>query len=136
MNASETQFNRDDVIAELDAQIRHATRALKGRRRSVRRSLMDWISSLEDTRTSVMEGTTTEAQVRALVHQGCRSAGAIPSRIVRHDGDVPVWITTGEARSSSVAIIPRLGRLLRTEMNGAHMSPWGRINRRSVGRRN
>ena len=29
MNASQHPINRDDVIAELDAQIRHATRALK-----------------------------------------------------------------------------------------------------------
>ena len=40
MNASETQINRDDVRAELDARIRHATAVLKGRRGIVRRSLI------------------------------------------------------------------------------------------------
>ena len=72
MNARESQFNRDDVLAELDAQIRYATAVLKGRRGNVRRSLIAWKSALEDARTSVAAGTTTEAQVRALVDQGCR----------------------------------------------------------------
>ena len=123
MNASETQFKRDDVIAELDAQIRHATRALKGRRRSVRRSLMDWISSLEDARKAVAEGTTTETQVRALVDRGCRLAGAFPAEQVGNRGLHTVWMTTSEDMSNNVAIVQHLGRLLRTQINGGDESP-------------
>ena len=123
MNASEPQINREDVVAELDAQIRHATAILKGQRGHVRRSLTGWKSALEDTRKSVAEGTITEAQVRALVHLGCRLAGAVPAERVRHDGDTEVWITTGEAMSSNVAIVQRLGRLLRTQVNGGDASP-------------
>ena len=70
-----------------------------------------------------MEGAITEAQVWALVDQGCRLAGAVPSQMVRHDGDQPVWITTGEAMASNVAIVQRLGRLLRTRIDGADTSP-------------
>ena len=62
MNASEHPINRDDVIAELDAQIRHAIGALKGRRGKVPRNLMDWMSGPEYARQSVMEGTTTSAK--------------------------------------------------------------------------
>ena len=123
MNASETQFKRDHVIAELDAQIRHATGALKGRRGRVRRSLMDWISSLQDARTSVAAGTTTEAQVRALVDQGCRLVGAFPAEQVGNRGLHTVWITTSEDMSNNVAIVQHLGRLLRTQINGADSSP-------------
>ena len=123
MNASQHPINRDDVIAELDAQIRHATRALKGRRRSVRRSLMDWISSLEDARKAVAEGTTTETQVRALVDQGCRLARAFPAEQVGNRGLHTVWMTTSEDMSNNVAIVQHLGRLLRTQINGADSSP-------------
>ncbi len=114
MNASEPQINREDVVAELDAQIRHTTTILKGRRGHVRRSLTGWKSALEDARESVMEGSITEAQARALVHRGCRLAGAVPAERVGHDGETEIWITTGEAVSSNVAIVQRLGRLLRT----------------------
>ena len=123
MNASESQINREDVVAELDAQIRHATAVLKGRRGHVRRSLISWKSTLEDTRESVMEGTITEAQVRVLVHRGCRLAGAVPAERVGHDGETEIWISTGEAVSSNVAIVQRLGRLLRTQVNSADKSP-------------
>ena len=87
MNASEHPINRDDVIVELDAQIRHATGALKGLRGRVRRNLMDWINALEDARQSVMEGTVTETQVASLVDRGRRLAGAVPADQVRHDGE-------------------------------------------------
>ena len=123
MNDNEIQISRDDVVAELDAQIRHATAILKGRRGNARRSLLGWKSALEDARQSVMAGTTTEEQVEALVHQGCRLAGAIPSQTVRHVGDTPVWITTGEAMSRNVAAVQQLGRLLRTQINGADTPP-------------
>ena len=123
MNASDPTNNRDDVIAELDSQIRHATAVLKRRRGNARRSLIAWKSALEDARQSVTEGVITEAQVSALVHQGCRLVGAVPSQIVRHDGDVPVWITTGEAMSDNVAIVQHLGRLLRTQTEGGNESP-------------
>ena len=123
MKASRHPINRDDVIAELDAQIRHATAVLKGRRSNVRRSLLAWKSALEDARQSVMAGTTTEAQVGALVRQGCRLAGAVPTQMVGHDGDRPVWITTGEAMSRNVAVVQQLGRLLRTQINGEDASP-------------
>ena len=78
MNDSEPQVNREDVVAELDAQIGHVTAVLKGRRGSVRRSLNGWKSALEDDRKSVSEGTTTEAQVRTLVHRGCHLAVGRP----------------------------------------------------------
>ena len=123
MNDNETQFGRDDVVAELDVQIEHAATVLRGRRGNARRSLIAWRSALEDARQSVMAGTTTEAQVRALVRQGCRLAGAVPSQMVGHDGDRPVWITTGEAMSRNVAIVQQLGRLLRTQIDGADASP-------------
>ena len=123
MNDNETQFSRDDVVAELDVQIEHTTAALKGLRGNARRSLTGWKSALEDARQSVMAGTTTEAQVTALVRQGCRLAGAVPSQMVGHDGDRPVWITTGEAMSRNVAIVQQLGRLLRTQINGEDASP-------------
>ena len=115
MNAAEPPINRDDVIAELDARIRRATGALKGRRGRARRSLMDWISSLEDARTSVAAGTTSEAQVRALVDRGCRLCGAFPAEQVGNDGERQVWITTGEDMANNVAIVQHLGRLLRTQ---------------------
>ena len=123
MNASEQPINRDDVIAELDAQIRHATGALKGLRGRVRRNLMDWIGVLEDARQSVMEGTVTETQVASLVDRGCRLAGAVPADQVGHDGERQVWITTGEAMASNVAIVQHLGRLLRTQIEGGEESP-------------
>ena len=123
MNASKPQINREDVVAELDAQIRHVTAILKGRRGHVRRSLISWKSALEDTRESVMEGMITEAQVRVLVHRGCRLAGAVPAERVGHDGETEIWISTGEAVSSNVAIVQRLGRLLRTQVNSADKSP-------------
>ena len=123
MNASKPQINREDVVAELDAQIRHVTAILKGRRGHVRRSLVGWKSALEDARESVMEGTITEAQVRVLVHRGCRLAGAVPAERVGHDGETEIWISTGEAVSSNVAIVQRLGRLLRTQVNGGDTSP-------------
>ena len=123
MNASERPINREDVVAELDAQIRHAAVILKGRRGHVRRSLIGWKSALEDTRESVADGTITEEQVGALVQRGCRLAGAVPAQSVRHDGDTEVWITTGEAMSSNVAIVQRLGRLLRTQVNGGDTPP-------------
>ena len=96
MNVAEPPINRDDVIAELDAQIRHATGARKGRRGRVRRSLMDWIISLEDASKAVAEGMTTEAQVRALVDRGCRLAGAFPAEQVGNRGLHTVWMTTSE----------------------------------------
>ena len=123
MNTTEPPVNRDDVIAELDAQIQHAAGALKGLRGRVRRSLMDWIRALEDTRTSVMEGTTTEAQVRALVDQGCHLAGAFPAEQVGNRGLHTVWMTTSEDMSNNVAIVQHLGRLLRTQINGGDESP-------------
>ena len=123
MNTSEPQIDREDVVAELDAQIRHATAVLKGRRGHVRRSLTGWKIALEDARESVMEGTITEAEVRALVHLGYRLAGAVPAERVGHDGDTEIWISTGEAMSSNVAVVQRLGRLLRTQVNGADTSP-------------
>ncbi len=123
MNANEPQINREDVVAELDAQIRHAAAVLKGRRGHVRRSLVAWKSALADARKFVVEGTITEAQVRALVHRGCRLAGAVRAERVGHDGETEVWITTGEAVSSNVAIVQRLGRLLRTQVNGGDASP-------------
>ena len=123
MKAHEPQINREDVVAELDAQIRHVTTILKGRRGNIRRSLTGWKSALEDARDSVMDGTITEAQVRALVHRGCRLAGAVPAERVGHYGETEIWITTGEAMSSNVAIVQRLGRLLRTQVNGEDASP-------------
>ena len=123
MNDNETQTTRDVVAAELDAQIRHTTAVLKGRRGNARRSLLRWKSALEDARQSVVAGTTTEAQVSAFVHQGCRLAGAVPSQMVGHDGDAPVWITTGEAMASNVAVVQQLGRLLRTQITSADTSP-------------
>ena len=99
MNANEPPINREVVVAELDAQIRHAIGILKARRGNVRRSLIGWKGALEDARKSVVEGTTTEAQVRALVHRGCRLAGAVPAERVGHDGETEIWITTGEAVS-------------------------------------
>ena len=123
MNDNETNINRDDVVAELDVQIEHTTAVLKGLRGNARRSLLRWKNALEDARQSVVEGTTTEAQVRALVHQGCRLAGAVPSQMVGHDGDRPVWITTGEAMARNVAVVQQLGRLLRTQINAADASP-------------
>ena len=122
MKANEPQINREDVVAELDAQIRHVITVLKGRRGRVRRSLTGW-PPLEDARKSVMEGSITEAQVRALVHRGCRLAGAVPAERVGHDGETEIWITTGEAVSSNVAIVQRLGHLLRTQVNGVDTSP-------------
>ena len=123
MNDNETNINRDDVVAELDVQIEHTTAVLKGLRGNARRSLLRWKNALEDARQSVMAGTTTEAQVRALVRQGCRLAGAVPSQMVGHDGDRPVWITTGEAMARNVAVVQQLGRLLRTQINAADASP-------------
>ncbi len=123
MNASELEINRDDVIAELDAQIGHVAAILKGKRGNVRRSLTGWESALEDARKSVIEGTITAAQVNALVHRGCRLAGAVPAQRVGHDGETEVWISTGAAVSSNVAIVQRLGRLLRTQVNGGDASP-------------
>ena len=123
MNDSETRINRDDVIADLDAQIEHTTAALKGKRGNVRRRLVSWRSALEDARRSVVEGTTTEAQVWALVRRGCRLAGAVPSQRVGQDGDHTVWITTGEDMARDVAIVRQLGHLLRTQIDGADASP-------------
>ena len=123
MNASEPPINREDVVAELDAQIRHATAVLKGRRGNVRRSLIGWKTALEDSKESVMEGTITETQVRALVQRGCRLAGAVPAERVGHDGETEVWITTGEDMANSVAIVQRLGRLLRTQVNSGDTAP-------------
>ena len=123
MNASERPINREDVVAELDAQIRHATAVLKGRRGNVRRSLIGWKSAPEEARKSVADGTITEAQVRALVHRGYRRDGAVPPERVGHDGETEIWITTGEAVSSNVAIVQRLGRLLRTQVNGGDTPP-------------
>ena len=123
MNTSEPQINREDVVAELDAQIGHAAAVLKGQKGSVRRSLMGWKSALEEASESVIEGTITEAQVRVLVHRGCRLAGAVPAERVGHDGETEIWISTGEAVSSNVAIVQRLGRLLRTQVNSADKSP-------------
>ena len=117
MNDNETQFGRDDVVAELDVQIEHAAAVLKGRRGNARRSLLAWKSALEGARQSLMDGTTTEAQVSALVRQGCRLAGAVPSHMVGHDGDQPVWITTGEAMARNVAVVQQLGGLLRTQID-------------------
>ena len=123
MDARETQFNRDDVLAELDAQILHAVGTLKGQRGNWRRSLIAWKSALEDDRQSVTEGAITETQVSALVDQGCRLAG--PSRRNRSGnlGLHTVWMTTDEAMANNVAIVQHLGRLLRTQINGADSSP-------------
>lgn len=63
-------------------------------------------------------GTIAAAQVRALVHLGCRLAGAVPAQRVGHDGETEVWIATDEAVLNNVAIVQRLGRLLRTQVNG------------------
>ena len=122
MKASESPINRNDVIAELDAQIQHATGALKGLRGRIRHSLMDWISSLEDARKAVADGTTTEAQVRALVDRGCRLAGAFPAEQVGNRGLHTVWMTTDEVMVNNVAIVQHLGRLLRTQINGGDSS--------------
>ena len=70
-----------------------------------------------------MAGTTTAAQVGALVHRGCRLTGAVPAERVGHDGDREVWITAGEAMAGNVAIAQRLGRLLRTQVNGDASPP-------------
>ena len=123
MNTTDPPINRDDVIAELDVQIRHATGALKGLRGKVRRNLTDWIRALEDARKSVAEATTTEAQVEALVDRGCRLAGAFPAEQVGNRGLHTVWMTTGEAMSNNVAIVQHLGRLLRTQIDGGDESP-------------
>ncbi len=119
MNTADSPINRDDVIAELDAQIRHSTGALKGIRGKARRSLMDWIRALEDARKSIMAGTTTEVQIGALVDRGCRLAGAFPAEQVGNRGRRTVWMTTGEAMSHNVAVVQRLGDPLRTQSNGA-----------------
>ena len=87
MDASEPQVNREGVVAELDGQIQHTTTVLKGRRGNVRRRLMDWNSTLEEAKRSVVEGTTNEEQVEALVDQGCRLAGSIPSKRIGHNGE-------------------------------------------------
>lgn len=42
MNANQPPINREDVVAELDAQIRHAASVLKGRRGNLRRSRIGW----------------------------------------------------------------------------------------------
>lgn len=123
MNARETQFNRDDVLAELDARIHHAVGALKGRRGNGRRSLIAWKSALEDYRQSVTEGAITEAQVSALVDQGCRLSGVFPADQVGNRGLHTVWMVTGEAMSNNVAFVQQLGRLLRTQIDGADTSP-------------
>ena len=123
MNAGEHPINRDDAIAELDAQIRHATGALKGLRGSIRCSLMDWISALEDARQSVMEGMANEAQVRSLLGRVCRLPELCRRTQVGHDGERQVWITTGEAMSHSVAIVRHLGSLLRTQIECGDESP-------------
>ncbi|MDE2813116.1 MAG: hypothetical protein OXM01_08835 [Gemmatimonadota bacterium] len=123
MNASEPEITRDDVIAELDARIGHVAAVLKGRRGNVRRSLTGWQSALEDARKSVVAGTITAAEVNALVHRGCRLAGAVPAQRVGHDGETEVWIATDEAVSGNVAIVQRLGRLLRTQASGGDASP-------------
>ena len=123
MNASQHPINRDDVIAELDAEIRHATGALKGLRGKVRRNLTDWICALEDARSSVAEATTTEEQIEALVDRGCRLAGAFPAEQVGNRGMHTVWMTTDEAMANNVAIVQHLGRLLRTQTEGGVESP-------------
>ena len=123
MSASQHPINRDDVIAELDAQIRHATGALKGRRGNARRSLIAWKSALEDARKAVTAGAITEAQVRALVDQGCRLAGAFPADQVGNRGLHTVWMTTSEDMAKNVAIVQHLGRLLRTQTEGGIKSP-------------
>ncbi len=123
MNVSKHPINRDDVIAELDAQIRHATGALKGLRGKVRRNLTDWIRTLEDARKSVAEATTTEAQIEALVDRGCRLAGAFPAEQVGNRGLHTVWMTTGEAMSNNLAAVQRLGHLLRTQIDDGDTSP-------------
>ena len=123
MNDNEAQISRDDVIAELDTQIQNTTTFLKGKRGNVRRSLTGWRSALEDARQSVRAGTTTEAQVSALVHQGCRLAGAFPAEQVGNRGLHTVWMTTDEAMANNVAIVQQLGRLLRTQITSADTSP-------------
>ena len=123
MNARETQFNRDDVLAELDAQNHHAVCALKGRRGNGRHSLIAWKSALEDDRQSVTDGFITEAQVSPLVDQGCRLAGAFPAEQVGYRGRHTVWMTADEAMANNVSIVQHLGRLLRTQINGADSSP-------------
>lgn len=123
MSASEHQISREDVIAELDFQIQHATALLKGRRGNARRGLMDWRSAIEDTKKAVAEGTITEEQVKALVHRGFRLGGAIQTNMVGHFRDRPVWIVTGEEMASNLAIIQQLGDLLRTQINGAEPPP-------------
>ena len=123
MSASEHPISRENVIAELDFQIQYATELLKGRRGNVRRSLMDWKSTLEDAKQSVVEGTITEEQVTALVDRGCRQAGAVRSNMTGHFADRPVWVVTGEDMANNVAIMQRLGDLLRTQINGTESSP-------------
>ena len=123
MNARETQFNRDDVLAELDAQILHAVGTLQGQRGNGRRSLIAWKSALEDDRQSVTEGAITEAQISALVDQGCPLAGAFPAEQIGNRGLHTVWMTTDEAMANNVAIVQHLGRLLRTQINRAGSSP-------------
>lgn len=80
--------------------------------------MIGWISALEDVRKAVLGGTATEAQVRAFVDRGCRLAGAAPADQAVHDGKRQVWITTGEAMASNVAIFQHLGRPLPTQING------------------
>lgn len=123
MDADEPQINREDIVAELDALIQHTTTALKGLRGNVRRRLTDWKSTLEEARRSVAEGTTTEEQVKALVDQGCRLAGAFPAEQVGDRELRTVWMVTGEAISNNVAVVQRLGDLLWTQINGADTSP-------------
>ena len=123
MNASDPTINREDVLVELDSQIRHAVGALEGRRGNGRRSLIAWKSALEDARQSVTAGAITEAKVSALVDQGCRLAGAFPADQVGNRGLHTVWMTTGENMSNNVAIVQHLGRLLRTQIHGADGSP-------------
>jgi hypothetical protein len=123
MDADEPQTDREDVVAELDALIQHTTTVLKSRRSNVRRRLMDWKSALEDAKKSVTDGTTTEEQVEALVDRGCRLAGAFPAEQVGDRGLRTVWMITGEAMANDVAIVQRLGDLLRTQIDGADASP-------------
>ena len=123
MNAGGPTNNREDVLAELDSQIRHATAVLKGRRGNARRSLFAWKSALEDARQSVTAGAITEAKVSALVDQGCRLAGAFPADQVGNRGLHTVWMTADEATANNVAIVQHLGRLLRTQIHGADGPP-------------
>ena len=124
MNASDPTINRDDVIAELDSPDPARHRSPQGTAEATcGLSLIAWKSALEDDRQSVTKGAITEAQVSALVDQGCRLAGAFPADQVGNRGLHTVWMTTGEDMSSNLAMVQHLGRLMRTQANGGDESP-------------